>query len=89
MPQTIMDTGNHIAGYACRAARAEVIAAYPITPQSPVVEQIAEFVEKGEMNAKYIRVESEHSAMSACSWRSCTKCFNGQPQLAFQSSCRW
>ncbi len=66
MPQTIMDTGNHIAGYACRAARAEVIAAYPITPQSPVVEQIAEFVEKGEMNAKYIRVESEHSAMSAC-----------------------
>jgi pyruvate/2-oxoacid:ferredoxin oxidoreductase alpha subunit len=65
MPQTIMDTGNHIAGYACRAARAEVIAAYPITPQSPVVEQIAEFVEKGEMNAKYIRVESEHSAMSA------------------------
>lgn len=66
MPQTIMDTGNHIAGYACRAARAEVIAAYPITPQSPVVEQIAEFVEKGEMDAKYIRVESEHSAMSAC-----------------------
>ncbi|MDH5782594.1 MAG: pyruvate ferredoxin oxidoreductase [Candidatus Bathyarchaeota archaeon] len=66
MTQTIMDTGNHIAGYACRAARAEVIAAYPITPQSPVVEQIAEFVEKGKMDAKYIRVESEHSAMSAC-----------------------
>ncbi len=64
--QKIIDTGNHIAGYACRAARAEVIAAYPITPQSPVVEQIAEFVEKGEMDAKYIRVESEHSAMSAC-----------------------
>jgi 2-oxoisovalerate ferredoxin oxidoreductase alpha subunit len=62
----IIDTGNHVAGYACKAARAEVIAAYPITPQSPVVEQIAEFVEKGEMDAKYIRVESEHSAMAAC-----------------------
>lgn len=66
MPQTIIDTGNHIAGYACKAARAQVIAAYPITPQSPVVEQVAEFVEKGEMEAEYIRVESEHSAMAAC-----------------------
>lgn len=66
MSRTIIDTGNHITGYACKAARAEVIAAYPITPQSSVVEQIAEFVEKGEMDAKYIRVESEHSAMSAC-----------------------
>ncbi|NIW10201.1 MAG: pyruvate ferredoxin oxidoreductase, partial [Gammaproteobacteria bacterium] len=66
MSQTVIDTGNHIAGYACRAARAEVIAAYPITPQSSVVEQIAEFVEKGKMDAKYIRVESEHSAMAAC-----------------------
>jgi len=66
MAQTIIDTGNHIAGYACKAARADVIAAYPITPQSPVVEQIAEFVEKEEMDAKYIRVESEHSAMAAC-----------------------
>jgi len=66
MSRMIVDTGNHIAGYACRAARADVIAAYPITPQSPVVEQIAEFVEKGEMDAKYIRVESEHSAMAAC-----------------------
>lgn len=62
----IVDTGNHIAGYACKAAKVDVIAAYPITPQSPVVEQIAEFVEKKEMDAKYIRVESEHSAMAAC-----------------------
>ncbi len=66
MPKTIIDTGNHIAGYACKAARAQVIAAYPITPQSPVVEQVAEFVEGGEMEAEYIRVESEHSAMAAC-----------------------
>ena len=65
MSKTIIDTGNHIAGYACKAARAEVVAAYPITPQSPVVEQIAEFVEKKEMDAEYIAVESEHSAMAA------------------------
>jgi 2-oxoisovalerate ferredoxin oxidoreductase alpha subunit len=66
MSQTIIDTANHIAGYACKAARADVIAAYPITPQSSVVEQIAEFVENGEMDAKYIRAESEHSVMAAC-----------------------
>jgi 2-oxoisovalerate ferredoxin oxidoreductase alpha subunit len=65
MSKVIIDTGNHIAGYACKAARAEVVAAYPITPQSPVVEQIAEFVEKKEMDAEYIAVESEHSAMAA------------------------
>lgn len=65
MPKIIIDTGNHIAGYACKYARAEVVAAYPITPQSPVVEQIAEFVEKKEMDAEYIAVESEHSAMAA------------------------
>ncbi len=66
MSQLIIDTGNHIAGYACKAAKVDVIAAYPITPQSSVVEQIADFVEKGKMDAKYIRVESEHSAMAAC-----------------------
>ena len=66
MSKMVIDTGNHIAGYAAKAARVQVVAAYPITPQSPVVEQIAEFVERGEMDAEYIRVESEHSAMTAC-----------------------
>ncbi len=66
MTQVIVETGNHIAGFASRAARADVIAAYPITPQTTVVEQIADLVEGGQMDAKYIRVESEHSAMAAC-----------------------
>lgn len=66
MAQTIVETGNRIAGLACKAARVKVVAAYPITPQTTVVEQIAEDVESGEMDAKYIRVESEHSAMAAC-----------------------
>ena len=62
----IVDTANHIAGYAAKAARVKVVAAYPITPQTTVVEKIADFVESGEMDAEYIRVESEHSAMVAC-----------------------
>ncbi|MEM2816747.1 MAG: transketolase C-terminal domain-containing protein [Candidatus Bathyarchaeia archaeon] len=66
MAQIIIDTANHIAGYAAKAARVKVVAAYPITPQTTVVEKIAEFVESGEMDAEYIRVESEHSAMAAC-----------------------
>jgi 2-oxoisovalerate ferredoxin oxidoreductase alpha subunit len=66
MAQIIIDTANHIAGYAAKAARVKVVAAYPITPQTTVVEKIAELVESGEMDAEYIRVESEHSAMAAC-----------------------
>jgi len=66
MAQTIIDAANHIAGYAAKAARVKVVAAYPITPQTTVVEKIANFVESGEMDAEYIRVESEHSAMVAC-----------------------
>ncbi|MBX5320620.1 MAG: pyruvate ferredoxin oxidoreductase [Candidatus Bathyarchaeota archaeon] len=66
MAQIVIDTANHIAGYAAKAARAKVVAAYPITPQTTIVEKIAEFVESGEMEAEYIRVESEHSAMAAC-----------------------
>ena len=66
MAQIIIDAANHIAGYAAKAARVKVVAAYPITPQTTVVEKIAEFVEGGEMDAEYIRVESEHSAMVAC-----------------------
>jgi len=66
MGQTVIDTANHIAGYAAKAARVKVVAAYPITPQTTIVEKIADFVENREMDAEYIRVESEHSAMVAC-----------------------
>ena len=66
MATTIIDTANHIVAHAVKASRAKVVAAYPITPQTTIVEKIAEFVESGEMDADYIRVESEHSAMAAC-----------------------
>jgi 2-oxoisovalerate ferredoxin oxidoreductase alpha subunit len=66
MAQTVIDTANHIAAYAAKAARVKVVAAYPITPQTSIVERVAELVESGELDAEYIRVESEHSAMAAC-----------------------
>jgi 2-oxoisovalerate ferredoxin oxidoreductase alpha subunit len=64
---TIMiDTGNRIAAKAAIMAKPEVVAAYPITPQTTLVEAIAEYLAKGEYKGEYICVESEHSAMSAC-----------------------
>jgi pyruvate ferredoxin oxidoreductase alpha subunit len=51
---------------AVKLARAEVIAAYPITPQTHIVERLSEIVAEGELDAEAITVESEHSAMSAC-----------------------
>ena len=51
---------------AAKAAHVDVVAAYPITPQTHIVEKLAELVATGEMKADYVPVESEHSAMSAC-----------------------
>jgi len=51
---------------AAMMANPDVIAAYPITPQTHIVEHLAELVANGELDAEYIPVESEHSAMSAC-----------------------
>lgn len=62
---SILD-GNHAAAQGAKLSRVQVIAAYPITPQSPVTETLSEFVEGGELNAQYIAVESEHSALAVC-----------------------
>ena len=59
-------TGNHAAAYGARLARPRVIAAYPITPQSPIYEKISEWDGQGVLGARMMRVESEHSAMAAC-----------------------
>jgi len=59
-------TANHAVSYAVKLARVEVIAAYPITPQSSVVELLSEMCARGELAAKFIHTESEHSSMSAC-----------------------
>ena len=59
-------TGNYAAAYAAMRARVKTVAAYPITPQTFIVEHISEFVNNGELDCAYMEVESEHSAMSAC-----------------------
>ena len=59
-------TGNESAAWGARLSRPKVVAAYPITPQTSIIETIASFIANGEMDARYIRVESEHSAMAAC-----------------------
>ncbi|MGQ9781878.1 MAG: transketolase C-terminal domain-containing protein [Nitrososphaeria archaeon] len=59
-------TGNHSAAYGAALSRVEVIPAYPITPQTQIIEKLSELVDTNQLNAKYIRVESEHSAMAAC-----------------------
>jgi pyruvate ferredoxin oxidoreductase alpha subunit len=51
---------------AVKLANPDVVAAYPITPQTHIVEHLAELVANGELDAEYVPVESEHSAMSAC-----------------------
>ncbi len=58
--------GNHAVSWGARLARAEVISAYPITPQTQVVEELSEMCADGRLDARFIKVESEHSAMAAC-----------------------
>src|SRR5512136_1506399 len=58
-------TGNYAAAYGAMRARVRAVAAYPITPQTFIVEHISEFINNGEMDCEYMEVESEHSAMSA------------------------
>jgi 2-oxoisovalerate ferredoxin oxidoreductase alpha subunit len=59
-------SGNSAQSYAVRLAKAQVIAAYPITPQTTIVEKLADFVADGSLPAQYVRVESEHSALQTC-----------------------
>ena len=65
-PNVSVMTGNEAAATAAKLARVQVIAAYPITPQSPVVEQLSRQVESGELQAEFVTVESEHSALTVC-----------------------
>ena len=59
-------TGTEAAAEAAVLARVEVVSAYPITPQTVIVETLAEMIGRGDLDASYINVESEHSAMASC-----------------------
>ncbi|WP_025209829.1 hypothetical protein [Hippea sp. KM1] len=57
--------GNDAVAYAVKQSKVDVVSAYPITPQTSIIEKVASFIASGEINTKFIRVESEHSAMAA------------------------
>ncbi|MDY6986036.1 MAG: pyruvate ferredoxin oxidoreductase [Candidatus Thermoplasmatota archaeon] len=58
--------GDEAVALAAKQCNVDVVAAYPITPQTIIVEKFSDYVANGETQAEYVRVESEHSAMSAC-----------------------
>jgi len=58
--------GNHAVSWGVMLARAEVISAYPITPQTTIVEELSVLCADGRLKARFIPVESEHSAMACC-----------------------
>jgi len=59
-------TGNEAVAYAMRQINPDVVAAYPITPQTSLMQKFADYVADGAVDTELILVESEHSAMSAC-----------------------
>ena len=59
-------SGNEAVAWGARLARPHVIAAYPITPQTVVIERLADWVSEGQLDSEFLHVESEHSALSAC-----------------------
>ncbi|MBO4364780.1 MAG: pyruvate ferredoxin oxidoreductase [Eggerthellaceae bacterium] len=65
-------SGDEACAEGVRLARPHVISAYPITPQTVVVERLSEMVERGDLQAEYIHVESEHSALSCAMGAACT-----------------
>ncbi len=58
-------TGDHAVAIGAKLCRVDVVPAYPITPQTLIIEHIADFVNDGEMDAKFLTMESEHSVMSS------------------------
>jgi pyruvate ferredoxin oxidoreductase alpha subunit len=59
-------TGNEAVAYAVKQCDVGLVSAYPITPQTIIVERISDYVANGEIDTEFVCVESEHSALSAC-----------------------
>ncbi|MDH5187034.1 MAG: pyruvate ferredoxin oxidoreductase [candidate division WOR-3 bacterium] len=62
----VAKTGNEAMAYAMKQVNPDVVAAYPITPSTEIVQIFSSFVSDGVVDTEYVAVESEHSAMSAC-----------------------
>ncbi len=65
-------TGGEVSAYAMKQINPDVVSAYPITPQTPIIETFSKYVADGEVNTELIDVESEHSAMALCIGASAT-----------------
>ena len=59
-------SGDEAVAYAAKQSDVDVVAAYPITPQTIIVERFSEYVHDGEVDTEFVCVESEHSALTAC-----------------------
>ena len=59
-------TGGHAAALAMKQINPDVVAVYPITPQTPIIEKFSEYVANKQVNTELVTAESEHSAMSIC-----------------------
>ncbi len=66
MGKKVALTGNEAAAHAIRQINPDVVAAFPITPSTPIPQNIAQYIADGKMDTELVTVESEHSAMSAC-----------------------
>lgn len=66
MSKVLAATGNSVCAFAMKQINPDVVAAYPITPQTTIVEEFSTYVANGLVDTEYVTVESEHSAMSAC-----------------------
>ncbi len=66
MPEVKPMEGNQAVAEAMRQINPDAVAAYPITPSTEIVQTFAQFVADGEVDTNFVAVESEHSAMSAC-----------------------
>src|SRR3990172_5414031 len=66
MAKRVSMTGNEAVAEAMRQINPDVVAAYPITPSTEVMQIFSQFVADGLVNTELVTVESEHSAMSAC-----------------------
>ena len=64
--ETLALNGDEAVAYAVKQCDVDVVAAYPITPQTIIVEKFSEYVANGEVKTAYVCTESEHSAMTAC-----------------------
>ena len=77
--ETKVLSGNYAAAYGAKLSQVEVVAFYPITPATPMLEKMAEFAYKGELDAHVVMAEGEHSAMSILigASQAGARCFSG------------